>query len=76
MTVAKVFDNERSQAVRLPEDFRFEEAEVYIKKIGRIVVLFPKDTEWDIFTQGLADFSDDFMVGGRSQGKMSEREQL
>ena len=33
MDTAKLFKNEKSQAVRLPKKFRFQGAEVYIKRI-------------------------------------------
>jgi len=41
MQTARIFSNGNSQAVRLPKEFRFEEDEVIIKKIGDIVVLLP-----------------------------------
>ena len=39
---AKVFWSGRSQAVRLPKEFRFDEEEVVIRKIGDLVILLPK----------------------------------
>ena len=42
MAMAKIFENGRSQAVRLPKDYRFKEDEVIINKIGEIVLLMPK----------------------------------
>lgn len=42
MQTARIFTNGNSQAVRLPKDFRFEEDEVVIKKLGDMVVLLPK----------------------------------
>ena len=42
MQTARIFINGNSQAVRLPKEFRFEEDEVVIKKLGDIVVLLPK----------------------------------
>jgi virulence-associated protein VagC len=39
--LAKLFQNGRSQAVRLPRDFRFEGKEVRIRRIGDSVVLEP-----------------------------------
>ncbi len=42
MQTARIFTSGNSQAVRLPKDFRFEENEVVIKRVGRIVMLFPK----------------------------------
>jgi antitoxin VapB len=41
MRTARIFSNGNSQAVRLPKEFRLEEDEVIIKKIGDIVVLLP-----------------------------------
>jgi len=37
--IAKVFMNNRSQAVRIPKEFRFSVAEVYIRKQGDDVIL-------------------------------------
>jgi len=42
MHTAWIFTNGNSQAVRLPKEFRFDEDEVVIKKLGDIVVLLPK----------------------------------
>jgi antitoxin VapB len=39
---AKLFRNGRSQAVRLPKEFRFEGNEVRIKRVGRAVLLEPQ----------------------------------
>ena len=43
MHTAKLFTNGKSQAVRLPQEFKFSGAEVYIKRIGCNVLLIPKD---------------------------------
>lgn len=46
-TTAKLFQNGRSQAVRLPRAFRFKGTEVKIRKDGEKVILEPLDrTEW------------------------------
>jgi antitoxin VapB len=56
-SVAKLFQNGRSQAVRLPKEFRFEGTEVRIRKQGEKVILEPvkkskwPDGFWDIFTR-------------------------
>ena len=53
---AKLFTNGRSQAVRLPKEFRFKGTEVKIRKEGRKVILEPSEDSdwpagfWDIFT--------------------------
>ena len=74
MQMAKLFLNGRSQAVRLPKDYQFSGENVYIKRIGEAVMLFPVDKEWEIFLHGLDNFSEDFMSEGRSQGTDQKRE--
>jgi len=47
METAKLFNNGRSQAVRLPKKFRFEGKEVLIQRKGEAVVLLPiKPSKW------------------------------
>ena len=58
---AKIFMNGRSEAVRLPKDCRFGSREVYVKKIGDLVMLIPKEKAWDVFLESLKGFSDDYM---------------
>jgi antitoxin VapB len=62
METAKVFMNGRSEAVRLPKDCRFKTDEVYVKKVGDLVLLIPKDKTWEVFLQGLDGFTKDFMT--------------
>lgn len=75
MDVAKIFENGRSQAVRLPKEYRFAESEVYIKKIGDAVILIPKGSAWKLFESGIREFSEDYM-GDRNQPGMQERDKL
>jgi virulence-associated protein VagC len=55
-TTAKIFKNGRSQAVRLPKEFRFEGDAVKIKKEGKKVILEPLENSkwprgfWNLFT--------------------------
>ena len=47
MAIAKLFRNGRSQAVRLPKEFRFEGEEVSIRREGDSVILEPvKPRSW------------------------------
>ena len=62
MLTAKVFKNGRSQAVRLPKEYRFHCDEVMVNKIGDAVVLLPKNSKWNSFITAIDIFSDDFMV--------------
>lgn len=76
MMTAKIFENGRSQAVRLPKEFRFTTAEVGINRIGDIVVLVPKTSKWDSFMKAIDMFSDDFYENGQREQDVQEREQL
>jgi len=46
---AKIFLNNRSQAVRLPKDFQFDTREVYIRKEGDEVILSPRPVDWSAY---------------------------
>jgi antitoxin VapB len=75
MQTAKIFINGRSQAVRLPKEFRFSGNDVFIKKIGNMVVLLPKDDPWSSLVNSLNEFTDDFM-NSRNQPDQDSREQF
>ena len=75
MQTAKIFINGRSQAVRLPKDFRFSGNDVFIKKIGKMVVLLPKDDPWSSLVKSLDQFTDDFM-DNRDQPNQDSREKF
>jgi len=76
METAKIFNSGGSQAIRLPKEFRFPDGEVYIKKVGDAVVLYPKQSIWESFMKGVNGFSDDFMENGRDQGISDTRDAL
>ena len=75
MQTAKLFVNGRSQAVRLPKEFRFDGDDVYIKSYQGIVMLLPKDSPWTSLVDSLDQFSSDFM-DDRNQPKAQQRESL
>ena len=73
MQTARLFKNGRSQAVRLPKEFRFEGERVYIKRAGKAVILLPFHEPWQSLFDSLELFSDDFMAE-REQPEQQERE--
>jgi len=73
MQTAKLFRNGKSQAVRLPKEFRFNGDQVYLKQVGDAVILLPYDTPWQAMVDSLSLFSADFMQE-RSQPPDQERE--
>lgn len=74
METAKIFENGRSQAVRLPKKFRFNTDEVIVQQLGDAVILVPKESMWQTFMDGLNGFTDDIFADGRNQGIQEERE--
>lgn len=73
MEVAKVFANGGSQAVRLPKNCRFEQDEVWVNRIGDVVILMPKDDPWAPMLRGLDMFTDDFLADGADDLPVQER---
>lgn len=76
MMTAKIFENGRSQAVRLPKEFRFDDSEVAINRVGEIVMLIPKNNKWNSFIQAIEMFSDDYFITGRGEDEHQDREKL
>ena len=60
-SIAKIFMNGRSQAVRLPKEFRFDTDEVYITKQGENILISAKKPTWDDFFDTVSAFDDDFL---------------
>ena len=77
--IAKLFQNGRSQAVRLPAEFRFEQKEVYIRRdpLSGDVVLSRRPGGWEDFFVLVAslDIPQDFMTD-RHDGQAQVRAAL
>ena len=65
--LAKIFTNGRSQAVRLPQEFRFSGSQVRVSRQGRGVLLEPLAPTVDDWFAELDRFEEPFMVDGRCQ---------
>lgn len=59
-SVARVFMTGRSQAVRLPREFRFDTDRVAIRRLGRNVILSPLFENWQDYFQHATRPTDDF----------------
>lgn len=73
MDTAKLFQTGRSQAVRLPKQYRFDGKEVAIKHLGSAVLLIPLDNPWRLMEEALEDFEPGFALN-REQPPPQERE--
>lgn len=72
---AKLFWSGRSQAVRLPKEFRMKGAEVRIRRQGAAVVLEPVASDWEWLDAIAGKFSGDFFAAGRNQTELPSRTQ-
>ena len=76
--IAKLFKNGRSQAVRLPAEYRFDGTEVYIRRDPETgnVILSRKPTTWDGFLAALTDANvpADFLAAGDRQQNAQDRD--
>ena len=75
MDKAKIFQNGRSQAVRLPKEYRIDNTEVYIKKFEDIILLIPKESGWKAKEDSIKYFTEDFM-SERNQPEVQKRDDL
>jgi antitoxin VapB len=76
MKTVKLFKNGRSQAVRLPKEYRFEGVrEVSIRREGKAVILEPvEEFSWNNWWNSWQSLGDDFLPEGRMQPPMQKRD--
>ena len=58
---AKIFMNNRSQAVRLPKEFQFNTPEVFIRRQGDDVILSARPMDWSAYLASGSVASREFM---------------
>jgi antitoxin VapB len=74
---AKLFRNGRSQAVRLPKEFRFEGEAVRIRRVGTGVLLEPMNTDAEAWLRAIDELrGEPFMPEGRQQPAMPTAKDL
>lgn len=75
MSTGSVFENNRTQAVRLPTDARFPDSvkRVNIRVVGSDRVLSPVEKTWNSFFLSTESVTDDFLPERASQ-EQTERE--
>jgi antitoxin VapB len=76
METAKIFWSGRSQAVRLPKEFRFEGEEVRIRRRGRLVILEPIAEDWDWLDRLVGSVDEDFEKAASEEPRPQERPEL
>jgi antitoxin VapB len=76
METAKIFWSGRSQAVRLPKDFRFDTDKVRIRRRGRAVILEPIAQDWAWLDEVIGPVDVEFERTAREQPAEQERPAL
>ncbi|MGH8225206.1 MAG: antitoxin [Gammaproteobacteria bacterium] len=76
MNIAKIFWSGRSQAVRLPKDFRFDAEEVQIRRRGSAVILEPVAEDWAWLDAIAGELDKDFADAVAEQPAEQERPAL
>ena len=61
MDTAKIFWSGRSQAVRIPKEFRFQSDLVHIRRHGNAVILEPVANNWTWLDELCGDLCNDFV---------------
>ena len=73
MEVAKIFSEGETQLVELPKNFRFNSEEVFINRVGDVLILVPKQRNLEGMLETLNLFTDDFMENTRKDLPTQER---
>jgi antitoxin VapB len=76
MDTAKLFWSGRSQAVRLPKEFRFEGKEVRIRRRGNMVILEPIPEDWAWLDALVGKLDDDVIEAINEPVEQQERPEL
>lgn len=76
MDIARIFKHGGSQAVRLPKDFRFDTAEVRIRRHGAAVILEPVPQDWAWLAPLIGPLDDDFEAATKEASAGQERPDL
>ena len=75
MQTARLFQSGRSQAVRLPKEFRFTGTDVGVRHFGNGVLLLPLDNPWDTLEAALSAFESGFVLA-REQPPQQARPEI
>ena len=76
MAMTRTFTTGRSQAIRIPKEYRLPDEEIFINRVGNTITLTPVSKLRESFLQGLQMFTDDFMAEGRPPQIETKRDAL
>jgi antitoxin VapB len=76
MDTAKIFWSGRSQAVRLPKEFRFTAETVHIRRHGNTVILEPMAEDWKWLDTVCGKLDQDFIDAANEKPEEQKRADL
>ena len=76
MTYTRTFMTGRSQAIRIPLEYRLPDEDIFVNRVGSTVTLTPVSKLKESFVQSLQMFTDDFMADGRPPQVKTKRDAL
>jgi len=76
MATARIFKTGRSQAVRLPKEFRFSTRTVRVARVDGMVILYPPKQGWALLERAIGRFTKDFLDDRDQPAKAEERDTL
>ena len=76
MTTTRTFMTGRSQAVRIPKEYRLPEEDIFVNRIGNTITLTPVSKLKESFAESMQMFTEDFMADGRPPQIDAKRDDL
>ena len=77
MSTTKAFVSGRSQAIRIPKEYRYSDnEELCIRKYDDVLMVVPTCKLKETYLAALQSFTDDFLSEGRPSSIPSQREEL
>ena len=76
MTTTRTFMTGRSQAVRIPKEYRLPEEDIFVNRIGNTITLTPVSKLKESFAESMQMFTEDFMADGRPPQIDAKRDEL
>jgi len=75
MLKTKTFNSGNSQAIRIPKEYRMEDDDVIISKVGSAIIIYQQKDRLAVLTESLNEFTDDFLSDGRPK-QMAQKERM
>ena len=76
MFIIKINEDNNTQTITLPNDYRIKDTEVILNKTDDVITIIPRNKAKEAFLKSIGNFSDDFFKDGRNQPLLQIRKNL